>query len=106
QFGVMGAVVGLALGSTLGSMCDIGFGMLSGDIGLTIFTREPAVVAAVAGDADQGAEAATELRRLVDTLEASGTDEPESVIGGVSADARRRQLRLRPRRPTRDGGAT
>jgi O-antigen/teichoic acid export membrane protein len=102
QFGVMGAVLGLALGSTLGSICDIGFGMLSADIGLTVFSRQPA---AVAGDADQGAEVATELRRLVDTLEASGT-EPESLIGDVAADARRRQLRPRRRPPTRDGGAT
>jgi O-antigen/teichoic acid export membrane protein len=102
QFGVMGAVVGLALGSTFGSICDIGFGMLSADIGLTVFSRQPA---AVAGDADQGAEVATELRRLVDTLEASGT-EPESLIGDVAADARRRQLRPRRRPPTRDGGAT
>ena len=102
QFGVMGAVVGLALGSALGSICDIGFGLLSADIGLTVFTREPA---AVAGDADQGAEVATELRRLVDTLEASGT-EPESLIGDVAADARRRQLRPRRPPPTRDGDAT
>jgi hypothetical protein len=102
QFGVMGAVVGLALGSALGSICDIGFGMLSADIGLTVFSREPA---AVAGDADQGAEVATELHRLVDTLEASGT-EPESLIGDVAADARRRQLRPRRRPPTRGGGAT
>jgi O-antigen/teichoic acid export membrane protein len=102
QFGVMGAVLGLALGSTLGSICDIGFGMLSADIGLTVFSRQPA---AVAGDADQGAEVATELRRLVDTLAASGT-EPESLIGDVAADARRRQLRPRRRPPTRDGGAT
>jgi hypothetical protein len=98
----MGAVVGLSLGSALGSICDIWFGMLSADIGLTVFTREPATVA---DDADQGAEVATELRRLVDTLEASGT-EPESLIGDVAADARRRQLRPRRRPPTRDGGAT
>jgi O-antigen/teichoic acid export membrane protein len=101
-FGVMGAVVGLGLGSALGSICDIGFGLLSADIGLTVFTREHA---ALADDADQATEVVDELRRLVDTLEASGT-EHESLIGGVAADARRRQLRLRLRRPTRDGDET
>ena len=77
-------------------------GMLSADIGLRVFTREPV---AFADDADQGTETVGELRRLVDTLEASGT-EHESLIGGVAADARRRQRRLRLRRSTRDGDAT